>query len=71
MRDGIRSNPRLVESGVVFQSVEEVFIIHHVCGQEELRNKAQISPNHWPLLTTADHYTQRAFTIFGFRLSPG
>lgn len=38
-----------------FQSVEEVFIIQYVCGQEELSNEEQISPNHRPLLTTADH----------------
>lgn len=46
-----------------FQSVEEVFIIQYVCGQEELCNEEQILPNHRPLLTTADHYTQWALTI--------
>lgn len=46
-----------------FQSVVEVFIIQYVCGQEELCNEEQISPNHWPLLTIADHYTQWALTI--------
>lgn len=30
----------------VFQCVEEVFIIPHACGQEDLRNEDQIVPNH-------------------------
>lgn len=56
-------NSRVLVKQSAFQSVEEVFIIQHVCGQEELRNEEQILPNHGPLLTIADHYTQWALTI--------